>query len=224
MFAAFKGWLGETGIQFGMWLKLDRQSYRRVHDLVIPCGGGTTQIDHVLVSVYGIFVVETKNMQGWIFGDERSSHWTQSIYGKKSRFQNPLRQNYRHAKAMAEFLGIPDRVIHPIVFFIGNCEIKTSVPRNVLTHGLCNYVLSFREQVFSPERAGEILARLTNAKAAPAASHALHVAKLRERHHGGTCPRCGGNLVTRTARQGPNAGRSFLGCSGFPKCRYTRPS
>jgi hypothetical protein len=70
---------------------------------VLPSQGSTTQIDHVLVSVYGIFVIETKNMKGWIFGDERSAQWTQSIFGKKSRFQNPLRQNYRHVKALAEF-------------------------------------------------------------------------------------------------------------------------
>ena len=222
MFGILKGWLGEKAAQFGMWMGLNGEVYRRIHNLVLPSQGGTTQIDHVLVSVYGIFVVETKNMQGWIFGDEHSSHWTQSIYGKKSRFQNPLRQNYRHVRAVAEFLGIPDNVIHPVVFFIGDCEIKTSVPRNVLTHGLCNYVRSFREQVFSPERAGEILARLSQAKAIPAASHALHVANLQERHRGSTCPKCGGSLVTRTAKQGPNAGRSFLGCSGFPKCRYTR--
>ena len=72
MFAAFKGWLGEKAAQAGMWLRLDGRIYRRAHNLIIPSGGGTTQIDHVIVSVHGIFVVETKNMKGWIFGDERS--------------------------------------------------------------------------------------------------------------------------------------------------------
>lgn len=36
------------------------------------------------------------------------------------------------------------------------------------------------------------------------------------------CPRCGNELVTRTARRGINAGKQFVGCSSFPKCRYTR--
>ena len=36
-----------------------------------------------------------------------------------------------------------------------------------------------------------------------------------------TCPKCSGELVERTAKRGPNAGNTFLGCSSFPKCRYT---
>jgi hypothetical protein len=80
VFALLKGWLGEKSTQFGVYMELglDANVYRRVHDLVLPSQGGPTQIDHVLVSVYGIFVIETKNMRGWIFGDERSLQWTQS--------------------------------------------------------------------------------------------------------------------------------------------------
>ena len=36
------------------------------------------------------------------------------------------------------------------------------------------------------------------------------------------CPRCGGQLVLRTAKKGDNAGNQFYGCSSFPKCRYIR--
>jgi hypothetical protein len=167
--AILKGWFGEKATQFGMWMGLDANVYRRVHDLVLPSQGGSTQIDHVLVSVYGIFVIETKNMKGWIFGDERSPQWTQSIFGNKSRFQNPLRQNYRHAKTLAEFLGVPDDVLRPVVFFVGDCEFKTPMPPNVLARRLCKYVQSYREQVLTPEEAGDILARLTQAKIAPVA-------------------------------------------------------
>lgn len=223
MFAALKGWLGEKGTQFGMWMGLDANIYRRIHDLVLPSQGGTTQIDHVLVSVYGIFVIETKNMKGWIFGDERSPQWTQSIFGKKSRFQNPLRQNYRHTKALAEYLSVSDNVLRPVVFFIGDCEFKTPMPPNVLSCGLCSYIQSFREDVFSPWEVNDILERLTQAKTAPVATHSVHIAGLRERHGGNTCPKCGSALVLRTARSGANAGESFFGCSGFPKCRYIRP-
>lgn len=222
MFAAIKGWFGEKGVQLGMWFGLDGKVYRRIHDLVIPCQGGTTQIDHVLVSVHGIFVVETKNMNGWIFGDERSPQWTQSVFGKKFRFQNPLRQNYRHVKALAEYLGVSDKMMRPVVFFIGDCECKTPMPPNVLTRGLCRYVHRFTDQVFTPEEARDIFARLSRAKAAPVVSRALHVAGLRERHSGDNCPKCGAQLVLRTARKGENAGGSFYGCSGYPKCRYTR--
>ncbi len=71
-----KGWLGEKQTQFLLWLGLDKNIYRRCHDVIIPAKSGTTQIDHILVSVYGIFVVETKNMNGWIFGDEKATFQT----------------------------------------------------------------------------------------------------------------------------------------------------
>ena len=152
-----KGWIGEKGTQFGMWLGLDSKVYRRIHNLILTAQGGTTQIDHVLVSVFGIFVVKTKNMSGWIFGNERSPKWMQSICGKKFQFQTPLHQNYRHTKALEEFLNLPESCFHPIVFFIGECELKTDLPANVLTRGLGNYIKSHSTQVFTPSEAGDIL-------------------------------------------------------------------
>lgn len=56
---------------------------------------------------YGIFVIETKNYKGWIYGSERDRQWTQVIYKRKERFQNPLRQNCRHTKVLSELTGIP---------------------------------------------------------------------------------------------------------------------
>jgi hypothetical protein len=74
-----KGWLGEKMTTFGMWLKLDREVYRRVHNVILPARIGTTQIDHVVVSIYGLFVIETKNMDGWIFGSAEQQTWTQEF-------------------------------------------------------------------------------------------------------------------------------------------------
>ena len=94
----FKGWFGEKKTTFNMWLSLDAKIYRRYHDVIIPTANGTTQIDHLLVSPYGLFIVETKNFKGWIFGSENQAKWTKSIYGKKYSFQNPLRQTFRQNK------------------------------------------------------------------------------------------------------------------------------
>ncbi|WP_350617509.1 nuclease-related domain-containing protein, partial [Pseudomonas sp. HY7a-MNA-CIBAN-0227] len=69
--------------------------------------GGSTQIDHVIVSIYGIFVIETKNYKGWIFGNEKQRQWTQAFpNGRKYKFQNPLRQNYLHIKTLADLLEL----------------------------------------------------------------------------------------------------------------------
>lgn len=53
-----------------------------------------------VVSPYGVFVIETRNMDGWIFGSEKQPVWTQKFPRKSFRFQNPLRQNYKHVKAI----------------------------------------------------------------------------------------------------------------------------
>lgn len=120
-----KGWLGEKLTALGIWMHLDKETYRRFHNVIVPARNGTTQIDHVIVSPYGIFVVETKNYQGWIFGSANQAQWTQSIYGKKHRFQNPLRQNYRHIKCLSDYLDLPEDRFHSVVFFIGDCKLKT---------------------------------------------------------------------------------------------------
>tara|TARA_B100000315_G_scaffold164806_1_gene153455 strand:- start:1671 stop:2195 length:525 start_codon:yes stop_codon:yes gene_type:complete len=67
----FKGWFGEQKTEFNLWLSLDKELYRRFHNVIIPSNNGTTQVDHILVSPFGLFIVETKNRTGWIYGSVR---------------------------------------------------------------------------------------------------------------------------------------------------------
>ncbi|MBI2441868.1 MAG: NERD domain-containing protein [Lentisphaerae bacterium] len=88
-----KGRLGEASINFRTQRLLDQTVYHLIPNVMLTTPDGTTQIDHVIVSMYGIFVIETKTYKGWIYGDEREAKWTQAIYHRKEQFQNPLRQN-----------------------------------------------------------------------------------------------------------------------------------
>lgn len=223
MLNLFKGWLGEIETQFGMWAKLDSNDYRRFHNVIFPTFNGTTQVDHILVSIYGIFVIETKNINGWIFGSDTAKQWTQSLYGKKYKFQNPIHQNYRHTKAVAQFLDIDHNNIHSVIFFIGdNVTLKTELPGNVMTSGLSRYIKSFERRVFSESEVTTLVCKVERLKEGNISGRE-HVANLKSRYSDSeTCPKCGKSLVKRTARKGPHAGREFLGCSGFPGCKYTR--
>jgi restriction system protein len=218
-----KGALGEVQGRAAHKFFLDNNVYRSLHNVTIPAKGETTQIDHVIASRYGIFVVEAKNYNGWIFGSERDSQWTQSLFGKKSRFQNPLRQNHRHVAALAEFLGLPEDRFHSMVMFWGDAEIKTKLPANVLTKGYTSYIESKTDVLFSDEEVDGVVEAIQRGRL-PATwkTHREHVASLRERHGSMVCPKCGAALVERMAKTGSNAGKAFLGCSSFPKCRYTR--
>jgi restriction system protein len=101
-----KGHIGELLVRLFAHWQLDKQTYRRLHNVTLNTPDGTTQIDHVFLSPYGIFVLETKNMSGWIFGSEKQAQWTQKLYKRTYKFQNPLRQNYKHLKALEATLGV----------------------------------------------------------------------------------------------------------------------
>ena len=219
----FKGWFGEKKATFMMWLSLDSQIYHRFHNTIIPSSNGTTQIDHILVSRYGVFIVETKNKSGWIFGDENQAEWTQVIYGKKYQFQNPLRQTYRQKKILSQFIQVEESQVHPVIYFAGDCKFKTQLPSNVLSSGVGSHIKGFTAEVFTPEEVSRVIAVLGQHQNESKTTNSDHVRSLRERHNSTTtCPNCGGSLKLKSAKNGIRAGQQFLGCENYPRCRFTR--
>ncbi len=118
--AWIKGTLGERFVRSKL-ASLDRSHYTIINDLLLPSLGrlATTQIDHVVVSTYGIFCIETKDYRGWIFGSKYNQNWTQVIYHSKKSFYNPLRQNFAHVKALESLIWPthPNVPIFPFVIF-----------------------------------------------------------------------------------------------------------
>jgi hypothetical protein len=220
----FKGWFGEFCTRIGLWLRLNSRTYRQFHNVVVPTSNGTTQIDHLIVSPYGLFVIETKMMNGWIFGSEQDSQWTQKFYKKSFRFQNPLRQNHRHLCCLEECLQVPRDRMHSIIFFIGDAELKTPMPGNVLTHGLSSHIRRHREPLLSEQEVERIIAAIQGLKRDRSLNHTAHMASLTERHSSTTrCPKCGSELIERRSKKGDNPGSTFLGCKSYPRCRFTKP-
>lgn len=219
-----KGYIGEFLVRLFAHWQLDRQTYQRLHNVTLTTPDGTTQIDHVFLSRYGIFVLETKNMSGWIFGSEQQAQWTQKLYKHSYKFQNPLRQNYKHLKALEATLGIAPEHLHSVITFVGGSTFKTAMPANVTQGiGFIRYIKSFQQPVFSESEVDAMLQALQNGRRAPTlATHREHVQNLRRRNDPEPerqCPKCGNALVIRTVKSGQKAGQKFWGCSGFPKCR-----
>lgn len=218
-----RGWLGEKKSSISMWLSLNSRIYQRFHNLIIPSANGTTQIDHVVVSRYGVFIIETKNKGGWIFGCEKSSKWTQTLFHKKYSFQNPLRQTFRQKKILSEFLAIPEPCIQPVIHFVGDCSFKTPMPDNVLTSGLSHYIKKFRTPVLNSQQVNEIGKKIKHHISTSSLTTRDHLKSLKDRHNSSTsCPKCGSKLVQRVARTGKFAGSRFQGCENYPRCRFTR--
>ena len=225
--APIKGALGETVVKAGAGLSLPSSVYRRYHDVTLPTAEGTTQIDHVFVSEFGVFVVETKNMNGWIYGTEKDRKWIQVFPGgQKYTFQNPLRQNYGHVKAIEDALariGLAKGVVKSVVVFVGEAELKRDLPENVTVgFGAARYIRSFRTRVLTKEQVAEICTMIESGRMKQSwGTDRQHIRNVQNRPKSNqrNCPRCGRKMVLRTAQKGPNAGNKFWGCEGYPKCR-----
>lgn len=182
----FKGKVGEFLVNASARLFLDKSRYHLVKNLTLPTEDGTTQIDHVLVSEFGVFVVETKNMKGWIFGSPHQRFWTQKIVRSNHKFQNPLHQNYKHVKTLQALLGFSDHQMHSVVVFVGDSTFKTSMPDNV-TRGLgyVRYIKSKQDVVLSPEQVAEAIERVGAGRLKESFStdraHVRHVKVLKEK-------------------------------------------
>lgn len=181
--ASFKGKVGESLVRAKAALRLDTAVYRPFHDLIIPDSRGTTQLDHIYLSPFGIFVVETKHYQGWIYGNEKQARWTQIIYKQKHSFQNPLRQNYRHIKALAALLGLPETVFHSVVVFSGDYRFKTQMPPNVCDLAdFDRHIKSFEHLLLSEQQIAAAATVLSSEQfTATAAKKREHVRALKTR-------------------------------------------
>lgn len=224
----FKGWTGELKTKFINWLFLG-EDYRVFNNVIIQMDDGSTQIDHVVVSKFGLFVIETKDKTGWIFGKAHEAQWTQVIYKRKYPFQNPLRQNYCHTKSLSEALGVAHEKIHSLVIFWGDCEFKSPMPENVFKGGIFNskfkdYIESKNLVLLTPYEVNSICSYLTKAKEDAGFFGGLrHSREIKEKYASTTtCPKCGGNLIERISSKAQSAGEPFLGCSNYPRCLYTK--
>jgi len=220
----FKGLLGEALVRFAARLWLPSETYHPLHNVTLPTPDGTTQIDHVFVSPFGVFVVETKNMKGWIFGSESQAQWTQKLFKHSFKFQNPLRQDYKHVKALESVLSLPPGTVHSVVVFAGNSTFKTPMPANVTRgRGYVTYIKSFRTPVLSESEIQRVVTQIQSDRLEPSRqTHRQHVERLKARGDLTAemeCPACGSRMVLRTAKRGPAAGKQFWGCSAYPKCR-----
>lgn len=122
-------WIGRRGEKLTErelnLVKLFGRKGKVLRNLYVPKDNGeTSEIDVVFITRKGIFVIESKNFSGWIFGDEKSAYWTVMLPNKeKNRFYNPIMQNRSHIKWLGQYLDkeIP---LFSIVVFSERCELK----------------------------------------------------------------------------------------------------
>lgn len=223
-FLPSKGKAGEMRVA-KILSKLPEEEYRVINNLLIKQGNKTTQIDHVVVSEYRIFVIETKHYRGWIYGDANREYWTQNIYGNKYDLWNPIHQNQGHIRALRRVLtDIPPGVFISIVTFSRQASLDIRNSENVIYWDeLKKLICSYQRKLISTEQAQNAYETLLTANIDSKDNQKQHVRHVREQISKreetiakGRCPRCGGELVMRKGTYGP-----FYGCSNYPRCRFT---
>lgn len=225
----FKGVAGEFVVNFSLEFQLDKDKYRLIKNVTLPTEDGSTQIDHIIVSEFGVFVVETKNMKGWIFGSPIQKTWTQKIYKHSNKFQNPLHQNYKHLKTLETLLGLNEQQLHSVIVFVGDSTFKTEMPENVTYGGgYARYIKSKRTPVLTASQVVEITEKIEQGRIPSSfktnREHVRHVKNIvaeKEKSDIQGCPKCGSTMVLRETKQGQNVGMKFWGCTKFPQCRGT---
>lgn len=124
---AIRGAIGEWMVNRKL-TKLGAE-YRVFTDIYVPNGeSGYTQVDHIVLSPYGVFVIETKHYSGWIYGSERQKNWTQVIYKRKERLYNPIWQNYEHIQSLKDYLHKEELGVHSIIVFSSDSTFKFKDP------------------------------------------------------------------------------------------------
>ncbi|MDE6871298.1 MAG: NERD domain-containing protein [Bacteroidales bacterium] len=213
------------------------KEYIVLNDIMLKTRYGTTQIDHVIVSPYGIFVIETKNYKGWIFGHENSEEWKQSLLGKKRmwgwssekhQFRNPIRQNQAHTRAIKRLLSeIGDFRIIPIVVFSDSADLRITAPNHVVVNwsSLRSAIKQFDVPCVPDQYIWSIVGKITSANIVEEKireNHAYTVQQAQQRKRqmvaNGICSQCCSALVERDGKYG-----RFLGCSNYPRCKFTSP-
>jgi len=216
--------------------------YTTINNVILKTDRGTTQIDHVVISKHGVFVIETKNYRGDIYGNDKQKEWKQIIvtpvtysskwwktytYVTKNFFYNPVKQSLGHMFAVKEELKeFPHLPIIPIVVFAGDANLHnvTSKYHVIFDNELVNTITQYQSLYLSDQGLEKVLSILHQKNVSDVVTTKEHVQNIRKAHfesldkaREGICPWCGGELVKRTGIY-----ESFYGCSNYPKCKFIR--
>lgn len=157
------------GIMGEIWVKVElmflkKSDYKILNDIMIEVGGLTHQIDHLVISKFGIFVIETKNYSGKIYGSEHSEKWTQRLGKQKYAFHSPIRQNYGHISSLMAFLNIQENKFISIVAFANDAKLKVNGKVHVVNFcDLRETIKKYRVELFKDEDVIDIFLNISNA-------------------------------------------------------------
>jgi hypothetical protein len=215
-----KGATGELRVKLSLGKDTPNEKYV-INDLLLYNDNKSHQIDHIIIKKTGVFVIETKNYSGRIYGQDNQKEWTQVLaYGKeKNRFYNPLLQNKSHIYALSKIIGRKDCFFSIIVF--PKAHIMTNFDAYVGSiSDMKRWLKKGRDEILTATEIEQIYTQLIDHKNNPRLTieqHIDNVYKLQQSIENNICPRCRKKLVSRNGKYG-----TFYGCSGYPNCKFIK--
>ncbi len=216
-----RGKIGEWIVSLTLGKTIENQQYVINNIIIKDENDKTSQIDHILINPKGIFVIETKNYSGRIYGNEKQIEWTQVLaYGKvKNKLYNPIKQNNTHIYRLKN--QMPNYVVFysAVVFVKGNTHFIQS-NKVLKLRQLKNFIRLERDVNLSEKQMKEcyeILCNIKNETTVTTKEHINNINTLKKNIENDICPKCGAKLVERQGKYG-----AFKGCSQYPKCTYTK--
>ena len=198
--------------------KLPKDVYFILNDIMIEVDGKTSQIDHIVVSQYGIFVIETKQYNGYFTGSKYDKRWVRHLGKKKVNYENPIRQNYGHIKNLCKLLNIPEDIVFNIVCIPSKAKLNIENDGEITRYYTINQkILTYNKVLISNPT--DIYNKIKELNITDESQRRIHKNKARENDLYGdmTCPKCGSKLLVKNGKYG-----TFIGCSNYPKCKYTK--
>ena len=208
-----RGYLGEIKAS-NVLNKLPKKDYKVINDLMLFSDNKTHQIDHLVVSPYGIFVIEMKNYQGKVVGNTFKDNWKQYIGSKTNSFYSPVKQNYGHLRCVSDVLDISMNDLIPVIVFSNETEIQTECEYAINLKDLIKYIRTFKEKKdIDVDAVYNKLVELNitdSRRSKHVSSIKSNLKKDDKIIDSGLCPKCGSKLIDKG---------KYLACS---KCKYTK--
>jgi hypothetical protein len=159
--AAVKGQRGEFIVRQTLLSKLSRYDYQILENIKLDYRDGVIQIDHIVVSRYGIFLVECLHTSGTLTASEHASKWSRKWRGMNKSVVNPMRKNRVHLNVLAARLGLPESLFHPLVVITANTGFDGPMPSGVVkTGGMLPFIRIRNDEQLDPDRIVDIASEI----------------------------------------------------------------
>lgn len=164
----FRGDIAETRVRRLLSSGLEKSRYTILNNVDIPFSGGSLHLNHIVVSRFGLFVIESEYVRGKVSGGEFQERWKSSHFGRSTRFDNPVHRNAVKVQALQKLLKLPASKFHAMTVLVGHSGVDDSMPVSVVpAENLVAHIRKNNRQIIEGEQADELIRTIGEVRSQP---------------------------------------------------------